>query len=410
MQYKGFSPYSFQQEILDTVINGDNMYTTLVCGRQIGKTLLLINTLLYYSINNPKSTLMWVSPYYSMCVKVMTQILDAIGTSGLVVEANKSEKIISLVNGSRIWFRSSEKPETIRGLSVHYCFLDESQDISDDTLNKAILPTLTAVGKKVLIAGTPKSRNWFYRFFQRGLDKNEPNYASFTAPSSISPYVSVDFIEEQRKSLPPNIFRQEFLAEFQESDGVVFEGINEVCILDSWPSKTSRRVYAGLDLGNKDDYSVLTIMDDTGRTLMIWRDRHTEYSKIVKQVVYFCKQYKASLMVEVNSIGDVIYEMIKKEWKNTTPFVTSNTSKENIIRRLISDISDMALELPSPNLFEPLYSELTQFEYTISPSGVYKYSAPSSLHDDCVMSLAICNYHRIQNPSSKKLHIGTKYL
>ena len=406
MNYKGFKPYEFQQEILDTVINGDNMYTTLVCGRQIGKTLLLINTLLYYSINKPKSTVMWISPYYSMGVKVMTQILDAIGTSGLVVEANKSEKIISLINGSRIWFRSAEKPETIRGLSVHYCFIDEAQDCSDDTVNKAILPTLTAVGKKVLIAGTPKSRNWFYRYFQRGLTGEDKNYKSFTAPSSISPYVSLDFIEEQRQTLPQNIFRQEFLAEFQESDGVVFQGINEVCILDSWATTTSRRIYAGLDLGNKDDYSVLTILDDTGRTLYIYRDRHTEYSKIVEQVVYLCKKYNAHLLVEVNSLGDVIFEMIRKKYKNVTPFVTSNKTKENIIRRLISDIEDMQLELPSPKLFEPLYHELTIFEYTITSSGLTKYGAPSSFHDDTVMSLALANYHRTSFKGGGKLYIG----
>ena len=404
--YKGFKPYGFQQEIIDNVLNEDNFYTTLVCGRQVGKTLLLINVLLYYSINRPKSTIMWVSPYYSMCVKVMTQILDAIEDSGIVVEANKSEKIISLVNGSRIWFRSSEKPETIRGLSVHYCFVDEAQDVSNDTVNKAILPTLTAVGKKMLIAGTPKKRNWFYTFFKRGLSNDNPNYKSFNAPSTVSPYVSTEFIEEQRQSLPANIFAQEFLAEFQDSDGLVFQGINQVCINDSWP-KGSGTIYGGLDIGNKDDYTVLTLIDTTGRVIYIYRDRHTEYSKIVEQVVYICKKYKVQLFVETNSMGDVIFEMIKKQYKRVTPWVTSNKSKENIIRRLISDIQDQSIELPSVSLFEPLYQELTQFEYKVSPSGLIQYGAPSSMHDDCVISIALANYNRVNNVSRGKLVISS---
>lgn len=402
MKYKGFKPYDFQKQIIDDILNKEDMFYTLVCGRQIGKTLLLINMLLYYGINKPRITLLWVSPYYSMAVKVLSQIIDAIEFTPITKEANKSEKIISLVNGSRIYFRSAEKPETIRGLSIDYCFLDEAQDISDDAFNKAILPTLTAKGKKCLIAGTPKSKNWFYQYFQRG---EEQNYNSYTAPSSISPYVSEEFLKEQRESLPPAIYEQEFEAKWQEGDGEVFSNIDGVCILDEWVS-TSDRTYGALDIGTKQDYSVLTIMDRNGRTIWIWRERGLEYSQIVDKVVYLCKKYKTELFVEANGVGDPIYEMIKKKWKSTEPFITTNTSKENIIRRLISDISEGIIELPSPNLFNPLYRELQMFQYRYLPSGKVSYEAMSGAHDDTVMSLAMCNWNRIQNPSKKKLYVS----
>ncbi len=402
MQYKGFKPYKFQKGIIDDILNKEDMFYTLVCGRQIGKTLLLINMLLYYSINKPRTTLLWVSPYYSMAVKVLSQILDAIEFTPITKEANKSEKIITLINGSRIYFRSAEKPETIRGLSIDYCFIDEAQDVSDDAFNKSILPTLSAKGKKCLIAGTPKSKNWFYLYFQRGDDKN---YNSYTAPSTISPYISEEFIKEQKESLPPSIFNQEFLAQWQEGDGEVFTNIDEVCNLNNWLG-TKDRTLGGLDIGTKQDYSVLTIMDTSGRVVHMWRERGLEYSAIVDKVVYLCKQYRTELYVEANSIGDAVYEMIRKKYKSVKPFITTNTSKENIIRRLISDISDLGLELPSPNLFAPLYKELQMFQYKYLPSGRITYQAMSGHHDDCVMSLAICNWNRIENPIRKKLVIS----
>ena len=402
MEYKGFKPYEFQKGIIDDILNKEDMFYTLVCGRQIGKTLLLINMLLYYSINKPRTTLLWVSPYYSMAVKVLSQILDAIEFTPITKEANKSEKIITLINGSRIYFRSAEKPETIRGLSIDYCFIDEAQDVSDDALNKSILPTLSAKGKKCLIAGTPKSKNWFYLYFQRGDDKN---YNSYTAPSTISPYISEEFIKEQKESLPPSIFNQEFLAQWQEGDGEVFSNIDEVCNLGNW-SGTKDRTLGGLDIGTKQDYSVLTIMDTSGRVIYMWRERGLEYSAIVDKVVYLCKQYRTELYVEANSIGDAVYEMIKKKYKSVKPFITTNTTKENIIRRLISDISDMSLELPSVSLFEPLYKELHAFQYKYLPSGKISYGAMSGMHDDCVMSLAICNWNRVENPIRKKLVIS----
>ena len=402
MLYKGFKPYEFQKKIIDDILNKEDMFYTLVCGRQIGKTLLLINMLLYYGINKPRTTLLWVSPYYSMAVKVLSQIIDAIEFTPITKEANKSEKIISLVNGTRIYFRSAEKPETIRGLSIDYALLDEAQDISDDAFNKAILPTLTAKGKKCLIAGTPKSKNWFYQYFQRG---EEDNYNSYTAPSSISPFVSAEFLEEQKQSLPPSIYEQEFEALWQEGDGEVFTNIDGVCILDEWGS-TNQRTFGGLDIGTKQDYSVLTILDRNGRTLHIWRERGLEYSQIVDKVVYLCNQYKTDLMIEANSMGDAVYEMIRKRYKNVQPFITTNTSKENIIRRLISDIQDGVLELPSPNLFQHLYKELQMFQYKYLPSGKVSYQAMSGAHDDCVMSLAICNWNRIENHHKKNLYVS----
>jgi phage terminase large subunit len=403
MKYKGFSPYPFQKQIIDDILNKQDMFYVLVCGRQIGKTLLLINMLLYYSINNPKSTLLWVSPYYSMAVKVLSQIIDAIEQSGIVKEANKSEKIITLVNGSRIYFRSAEKPETIRGLSVDYGFLDEAQDIDDDAFNKAILPVFSAKGKKVLIAGTPKNKSWFYTYFMRG---GGDGYNSYTAPSSVSPYVSKEFLQEQKQSLPPAIYEQEFEAKWQEGDGQVFTNIDGVCVLNEW-IPTSKMTVGGLDIGTKQDYTVLTIMDEVGRVVWVWRERGLEYTQIVDKVVYYCNQYKTNLYVEANSIGDAVYEMIKKKYKSVKPFITTNTSKENIIRRLISDISDGNLELPSPNLFHPLYQELQMFQYKFLPSGRISYQAMSGAHDDTVMSLAICNWNRIENPIRKKMYVGS---
>ncbi len=402
MQYKGFKPYKFQKGIIDDILGKDDMFYVMVCGRQIGKTLLLINMLLYYGINKPKSTLLWVSPYYSMAVKVLSQILDAIEYTPITKEANKSEKIITLINGTRIYFRSAEKPETIRGLSIDYCFIDEAQDVSDNAFNKSILPTLSAKGKKCLIAGTPKSKNWFYLYFQRGGDKN---YNSYTAPSTISPYISEEFIKEQKESLPPSIFNQEFLAQWQDGDGEVFTNIDEVCNQESW-IPTNKRTVAGLDVGTKQDYSVLTIMDELGRVVYMWRARGIDYSEIVNKVVYFCKQYKSQLLVEANGVGDPIVEMIKKQYKDTKPFITSNSSKENIVRRLISDIADMNIELPSVSLFEPLYKELHAFQYKYLPSGKISYQAMSGMHDDTVMSLAITNWNRISNPIRKKLIIS----
>jgi hypothetical protein len=354
-----------------------------------------INLLMYFGLNNNNSSILWVSPVYSQATKVFQQIYQALQPAGLVKSANKADFVIQLINGTTIYFKSSERPETIRGLSINFAFIDEAQDCKDLAWKQSILPTLTAAGKKCIITGTPKRKNWFYDVFMLGKSKDHSNHKSYHGSSVDSPYVKSEFIEEQMRTLPPKIFKQEFLAEWQDNEGSVFQGLDRVCINEMWPDRNQSKVYAGLDIGNKGDYSVLTIIDELGRVLYMWRDNRIEYSQIVDKVAEVCRHYKVrDLLVEVNGVGDPIFEMIKKKYSRTSPLFQTNQTKENIIRRLMGDIQDTTLELPSPNLFPALAEELEIFEYEVLPSGKIRYTHPQGFHDDCVLSLAIANWNR----------------
>ena len=228
-----------------------------------------------------------------------------------------------------------------------------------------------------------------------GKSNEHPNYKSYHGSSIDSPYISKDFIEEQKRTLPPKIFKQEFEAEWQDNEGAVFQGLDKVCINEVWPDQNQSKVYAGLDIGNKGDYSVLTIIDELGRVLYMWRDNRIEYSQIADKVSEICRHYKVrDLLVETNGVGDPVFEMIKKKYSRTSPLFQTNQTKENIIRRLMGDIQDTTLELPSFNLFPTLQEELEIFEYEVLPSGKIRYTHPQGFHDDTVLSLAIANWNR----------------
>ena len=409
MKITGFAPYTKQKEVIQSIISSEGMYHTMVCGRQSGKSTTLLGLVLYYAINYPKSVILYVSPVYSQVSKIQTQIIDALGVSGIIVSANKASYEIKLINGSTIYFRSAERADNIRGLAVDYLLVDESQDIKTSDFQKSILPTITARGKKCILGGTPKKKNFFHDYYQMGKSPEFPNHTSYSFPSWESPYVSEEFIEEQRKSLPENVFKQEFEAVFLEDDGQVFKGLGNVLINDAWPQRTQgMNTYAGLDIGTREDYSVLTIVDEMGRVLFIWRDRHIQYSEIVDKVVQLCKQYNVrELIVESNGPGDVMFETIKKQYSRAEPLFQTNDTKSNIIRRLMTDIEDIALELPSVKLFAPLGDEMEIFEYEILPSGKIRYSAPNGFHDDTIMSLAMANWSRVNPKRGGKIMIGS---
>jgi hypothetical protein len=100
--------------------------------------------------------------------------------------------------------------------------------------------------------------------------------------------------------------------------------------------------------------------------------------------------------------------MLHKQEKKLKEFVTTNESKTVGIRSLIYDIQEMQLMLPSQKLFPHLYTELNAYTYKLNATGTVSFSAPSGIHDDCIMSLMLANQARKQLAfSTNKLYIGT---
>jgi hypothetical protein len=151
-----------------------------------------------------------------------------------------------------------------------------------------------------------------------------------------------------------------------------------------------KKYYAGLDVGRQQDYSVLTIIDDDQNVVFIYRDNNKPWDVILNNVVTYLKKFNATCMIETNGIGDPLFDQLSKKYKDVHPFVTTNTSKQQIIEDLIYQTNTDSMKLPTQDLFPPLYNELKTFSYSYSPSSrrvVYK--GIGNTHDDCIMSLAI---------------------
>ena len=139
----------------------------------------------------------------------------------------------------------------------------------------------------------------------------------------------------------------------------------------------------------------MTVMDKTGQVVEIYRNNKTEWSQMTRDMVQIARKWNASCLIEVNSIGDVVAEIYKKEYSNTHHFVTTSKSKNEIIEGLILDMNQTQVMIPSEKLFSPLYNELQSFTYQYNPkTRSIRYGHVPGLHDDTVMSLTICNYHR----------------
>ena len=396
MIYQGFTPHSKQRDMIQGILQSDAKYHVACVGRQFGKSLMAINLSLYWMINDGPCKVLWVSPVYSQSNKVQKEIMQAIGATNIVKNCNYSENYITLKNGSEIIFRSAEKYDNIRGMTVDYGVLDEASFMKEDAWKEAIRPVFIVRGKKVLFISTPKGKNWFYELFQLARSEDYPQYVSYTGSSYDTPFIDLQEIEDAKKTLPENVFQQEYLAKFIDSGGEVFTNLDKN-LMSSWGPINSK-IYCGIDLGKQEDYTVATFINSAGQVVEIYRANAQEWSTMTREIIEGIKKYNATVMVEVNSIGDVIYEQIKREWQDTHPFITTSKSKNEIIEGLILDVNESNVMIPNSQLFPWLLNELEVFTYDYNPkTRSIRYGHPSGLHDDCVISLAIANYNRKQN-------------
>lgn len=370
-----YNPHLNQKRIHDSINFDPYKYYVLNIGRQWGKTMLAMNQVYYWAINNPGSKIGWVSPVYKQSEKVFDEMARAFQPDFIKVNA---QKLTIEVNGSTIQFFSAERYHNIRGFTFDYLVCDEFAFMAEQAWTEVLRATVLIKGKKVLLISTPKGKNHFYTLFN--LDGINEQYKSFKM-SSYDGLAEKEEIDGARYTLPEHIFRQEYLAEFVDNGSGVF---SNVPILDT---NHGSKFYAGIDLGRADDYTVLTILNEKGNMVYCDRWRHNTWQNIINAMLPILSRFKPRVLIEVNSIGDVIFEQLGKVYASVYPFVTTSKSKQDIVEGLQVAIQNKEFTLLD---LEWLKKEFDLFTYEYSPkTRSIKYSAPTGFHDDGVMSCCL---------------------
>lgn len=386
---------------IHNAINSDGKYFVVSIGRQFGKTLLGENQALKWAVEN-NWKVGWISPTYKQCKKVFKEIVRAMGKNPFITSANHSDLVLNFTTGSTMLFYSAEAYDSIRGETFDALVGDEVAFWKPEAWNEVLKATVLVKGKKVLLLSTPKGKNQFYTLFNQSI--NNDNYHSFYGTSFDNPFIERSEIEDARRMLPDHIFRQEYLAEFLDDASSVFRNIKE-CI-DT--GEETRTLFAGVDLGRADDYTVLTIVDQNNREVYCERWRHLEWSTIISNVVTQLNKYKPNVLIESNGAQDAIYEQIRDKVNynksKVKPFVTTSKSKQAIVENLIVAFENKEIGIIGKD-WQISELEAFTYEYNLKTRQI-KYSAPSGLHDDYVMSRAICNEAHKTMKSSGIYHIS----
>lgn len=260
------------------VMSDNRRFRVVVAGRRWGKTQVSKVSIIIRAASKPNQLVWYVAPTYQQARDIMWDDLKASIPDGWVKKINETRMVIYLINGSRIHLKGADKPDSLRGVGLHFVVIDEAQDIKEETWEEVLQPTLATTNGRALFIGTPKSYNWlYYRYMlgQRGdfiqdkktgkMVRNE--WKSWQFPTITSPFIPRKEIEARRRDMDPRSFRQEFEASFETMSGRVYYPFDRNIHVGHYPFNPKLPIYIGMDFNIDPMSAVIMQEQDNGE---IW--------------------------------------------------------------------------------------------------------------------------------------------
>lgn len=195
----------------------------LNCTRQWGKSTVAAIAALHRAIFQPGSFVVVASPTERQSGEFLMKASALISRMDIRPRGDgKNPLSLMLPNGSRIvGLPGTER--TVRGFSaVSLLVIDEAARVPDE-MYKTLRPMLAVAAGDLWLLSTPNGkRGFFYENWVNGDTNKGDEWERITVTASECPRIPESFLEEERRQLGSQWFRQEYLCEFAEDDCQIF--------------------------------------------------------------------------------------------------------------------------------------------------------------------------------------------
>lgn len=375
--------YPYQKAILDS----KKRFTVTEASTKVGKTASHIIWLFEQALQcKAGQSVWWVAPTVYQA-KIAFNRMKAQLTAKEIFTANDSDRIIKLITGAKIEFKTAENPDNLYGDDVYAAVFDEFTRAKEAAWF-ALRSTLTSTGGPCKFIGNVKGKkNWGHRLAMRAkAGDKDYGYFKITAYDAANAGMKtkdgrpfIEEIEDAKRDLPEGVFRELYLAEPSEDGSNPF-GLSFIR-RQIVPLSTEKVVCYGIDLAKSHDYTVIIGLNALGSVSHYQRFQKDwmQTKEIITAVVGNTK-----CLIDSTGVGDAIVEDLQRVCKGMEGFKFTSSSKQSLMEGLAHAIQNNKVFYPD----NEIPNELEQFEFEYTRTGV-RYSAPSGLHDDAVCALAL---------------------
>lgn len=343
-----FDLYSFQRDLLKSYVN--NRFTIAKLPRQVGKSTVTVGYILWTVLFGPMQNIAILANKASTARDILGKLQLAYEHIPLwmqqgIISWNKGS--IELENGSKV-IANATASSAARGSTYNIIFLDEfafvPKNIAEEFIT-SVYPTISS-GKttKVIMVSTPNGMNLFYKYWIDAVNRRNL-YVPIEAHWSVVPGRDQAWADDQIKQLGQEKFDQEFGCDFLGSAGTLINSaklatmawsapVERIGDLHVYEAAKDNHVYViSVDTaeGQNLDYSAFSVIDCTQvpyKLVAKYYNNKIE-PQLLPNIVYnvACRYNLAHVLVETNSIGAQVAEILHTDLEYENIFSTTNMGR-----------------------------------------------------------------------------------
>lgn len=242
-------------------------FRALIAGIGAGKTFSLCLEALRRTLEQRTSGTIVCGIYRNLTDYIFPMLCDELwrimgipdGWNLYFPEFNKQLLVATAINGSKIYFRSADRPDDLRGQTIGWFAIDEAAKLPYQVW-LILVGRLRKPPEKAWICTTPKGRNWVYDEFVK---ENKADYEWWSCPTYENKWLSQSYVKSILDSYSGSFLRQEFYGEFVAHEGLVYR-VDRVENSKEAPEAFDVDIYeygiGGIDFGWQNPSAIIAIL------------------------------------------------------------------------------------------------------------------------------------------------------
>lgn len=285
-------------------------------------------------------------------------------------EWNENRKRLTFPNGSKIFFRSIDKPWKLKSLNVAWAHIEEAAELTEADF-RMVLSRVRQKGVRVLrIFGTTNpqaTKSWIYKETDEngGIREIEVNgdivkvgYRRIIAPTTENPHIPPEQIAAMKSSYDPEYYRIYVLGEDGNyTAGLVVHNWDEtVNVSAAAEYDAKRKIYLTCDfnvdpmcwalthIGLKDGLRYYDIFDEVAR-------ENTNIPATAEKFAQKYRKHKQGIILTGDASGRQRSDMADKE----------NMTRYQLLYQTLSDLGCQNISIDVPNKNPSIASRIARF-------------------------------------------------
>ena len=254
----GYNPREPQKLIHKAV--KENRFNVVVAHRRMGKTVGAINQLIHSALicDKLQPRFAYIAPTYSQAKRVAWDILLQY-TRPLNAVVNISELRVDFM-GRRISLYGADSPDSLRGIYMDGCVIDEVGDINPSIWHSVVRPSLADRLGWCMFIGTPKGNNHFKDFRDRA-EAHQDSWALLEFKASDTELLDAKELASAKNEMGEDKYQQEFECSFNAAVegsyyGKIINELEEKNQITTIPNEALSKTYCAWDLGISDSTAI----------------------------------------------------------------------------------------------------------------------------------------------------------